>query len=77
LALALALCGLGLRRKRVPVTLRRTLLLAPLALSLLALFGCGGGWRGPSTTPPGSFVVTITGTSGTLTASTAVTVVVQ
>ncbi|MGA7514405.1 MAG: Ig-like domain repeat protein [Candidatus Sulfotelmatobacter sp.] len=76
-ALALALCGFGLRRKRVPVTLRRTLLLAPLALSLLAMFGCGGGWRGPSTTPPGSFVVTITGTSGTLTASTAVTVVVQ
>jgi hypothetical protein len=76
-ALALALCGFGLRHKRVPVTLRRTLLLAPLALSLLALFGCGGGWRGPSTTPPGSFVVTITGTSGTLTASTTVTVVVQ
>jgi hypothetical protein len=76
-ALALALCGFGLRRKRVPVTLRRTLLLAPLALSLLALFGCGGGWLGPSTTTPGSFVVTITGTSGTLTASTTVTVVVQ
>jgi hypothetical protein len=76
-ALALALCGFGLRRKRVPVRLRRTLLLAPLALSLLALFGCGGGWRGPSTTTPGSFVVTITGTSGTLTASTTVTVVVQ
>ncbi|MGB8918176.1 MAG: Ig-like domain repeat protein [Candidatus Sulfotelmatobacter sp.] len=76
-ALALALCGFGLRHKRVPVTLRRTLLLAPLALSLLALFGCGGGWRGPSTTTPGSFVVTITGTSGTLTASTTVTVVVQ
>jgi hypothetical protein len=76
-ALALALCGLGLRRKRLPITLRRTLLLAPLALSLLALFGCGGGWLGPSTTPPGSFVVTITGTSGTLTASTTVTVVVQ
>jgi hypothetical protein len=77
LALALALCGLGLRRKRLPITLRRTLLLAPLALSLLALFGCGGGWLGPSTTPPGSFVVIITGTSGTLTASTTVTVVVQ
>jgi len=76
-ALALALCGVGLGRKRVPVTLRRTLLLAPLALALLALFGCGGGWRGPITTPPGSFVVTITGTSGTLTASTTVTVVVQ
>jgi hypothetical protein len=76
-ALALALCGFGLRRKRVPVRLRRTLLLAPLALSLLALFGCGGGWRGPSTTTPGSFVVTITGTSGTLTASTTVTVVVR
>ena len=74
---AFALCGFGLRRKRVTITLRRTLLLAPLALSLLALFGCGGGWRGPSTTPPGSFVVTITGTSGTLTASTTVTVVVQ
>jgi len=76
-ALALALCGFGSRRRRVPARLRRTLLLAPLALSLLAVFGCGGGWRGPSTTPPGSFVVTITGTSGTLTASTTVTVVVQ
>jgi hypothetical protein len=76
-ALAILLCSIGLRGKRFSARARRALVLAPLAVSLFALFGCGGGWRGPSTTPPGSFVVTITGTSGTLTASTTVTVVVQ
>jgi sugar lactone lactonase YvrE len=76
-ALAILLCSIGLRGKRFSARARRALVLAPLAVSLFALFGCGGGWLGPSTTPPGDFVVTITGTSGTLTASTTVTVVVQ
>jgi uncharacterized membrane protein len=41
------------------------------------LVGCGGGFVGPPTTQPGSYVVTITGTSGPTQASTTVTVVVQ
>ena len=41
------------------------------------LAGCGGGFLGPPTLQPGSYVVTVTGTSGSTQASTTVTVVVQ
>jgi hypothetical protein len=54
--------------------------LLAFAMILCALgtsIGCGGGFLGPPTTHPGGYVVTITGTSGALTASTTVTVVVR
>jgi 2-polyprenyl-3-methyl-5-hydroxy-6-metoxy-1,4-benzoquinol methylase len=41
------------------------------------MIGCGGGFLSPPTTQPGNFVVTITGSSGSLHVSTTVTVVVQ
>ena len=72
-----ALCGVGLRRKKFSASSRRILGFLILAGATFALLGCGGGWMGPATTPPGSFVVTITGTSGVLEASTTVTVVVR
>jgi hypothetical protein len=75
--LMLGLCGAGFRGKRFSTKGRRALAFAVLAVSTLTLIGCGGGWPGPPTTQPGSFVVTITGTSGALQASTTVTVVVQ
>ena len=52
---------------------------AGLLLALLGstLMGCNGGFLRPPSTPPGSFPVLITGTSGTTVQSTTVTVVVQ
>jgi sugar lactone lactonase YvrE len=55
---------------------RRMAVMAAL-VATVALAGCGGGFVGPATTPPNTYVVTIMGTSGSLHASTTVTVVVQ
>jgi sugar lactone lactonase YvrE len=55
----------------------RWLLLALIALSLLpmmALAGCGGGYFGP---PPQTYTITVTGSSGSLTTSTTVSLTVQ
>ncbi|HEY3835187.1 MAG TPA: Ig-like domain repeat protein [Bryobacteraceae bacterium] len=59
------------------ISARRMMARLVLAGALGTLIGCGGGFIGPPTTQPGSFVVTITGTSGSLSVSTTVTVVVQ
>jgi Bacterial Ig-like domain (group 3) len=75
--LALGLCGAGFRRKNLSIGAGRILALVILAGASWTLIACGGGFMGPSTTPPGSYTVTITGTSGSLSASTTVTVVVQ
>jgi large repetitive protein len=76
-ALTIGLCGLRSRRKRAPRMLKRALASGILACAVSTLIGCGGGFLGPSTTQPGSYVVTITGTSGSTHASAMVTVVVQ
>jgi sugar lactone lactonase YvrE len=77
LALVMGLCAGGFRGKRLASRGMRLLALAIILVSVGSTIGCGGGFLGPPTTHPGSYVVTITGTSGALTASTTVTVVVQ
>jgi hypothetical protein len=64
----------GIRRKRL---LRLFLAAAALALAMLLLPSCGGGLPGRSITPPGSYIITVTGTSGALQESTTVTLEVQ
>jgi hypothetical protein len=76
-ALTIGLCGAACGRKRGSRILKRTVAFAVLACLATMLVGCGGGFVGPPTTQPGSYVVTITGTSGPTQASTTVTVVVQ
>jgi hypothetical protein len=80
LALAAALSLLGLARKRN----RRAwavLTLAALAVCLWASCGGGGGGSvatpGSSGTAPGTYGVTVTGTAGSLTQSTSLTLKVQ
>jgi hypothetical protein len=78
LAVAASMFGAGWR-KRGAVGLRgkKLLALGIVAAAFFPVFGCGGGFAAAPTTQPGSYVVTITGTSGTLQASTTVTVVVR
>jgi hypothetical protein len=76
-ALTIAMCGVGLARRGFSARGKRILAGLVLAGAIWSVLGCGGGFLGPPTTQPGSFVVTITGTSGALSASTTVTVVVQ
>jgi hypothetical protein len=85
-ATAMALCGLGGKPKWRCLRIRRGLALTALALAAFPLVGClGGGFlsnpsspTGPSSTStiPKSYIVTITGTSGSLQASAFVTVAV-
>ena len=68
---------LFIRRKHLRKSLRlaATFMLVTLLGSTLA--GCAGGFLRPPSTPPGAFMVTITGTSGTTVNSTTVAVVVR
>jgi hypothetical protein len=81
LMLAIGLCGMGFNRKQYlrkfkRTKCRRALLFPMLACMAYALIGCGSGSLVTKTIPPGSFVVTITGTSGSTHASTTATIVV-
>jgi hypothetical protein len=76
-AFAIGLCGVGFRRKRFSRKCKQVLAFAVLAGAAITLTACGGGFAGPPTTQPGSYAVTITGTSGSTQASTTVTVVVR
>jgi len=73
---ALASCALALvsYRKRLGATLASILLVGCLAGGVLALSGCNGGFAGKPAPEPHTFVVTITGTSGSLHPSTTITV---
>jgi hypothetical protein len=81
------LCGgftLLFCRKRHVLALRSLsmiLILAGLGLGSLSLVGCGGGFALPRSTSSGStpksYIVTVTGTSGTDTHSTIVTLTVN
>jgi hypothetical protein len=66
-----------LGRKRIPRTLVLGLALAVLGVSTLVVTGCGGGFANTPSTPAGNYTVTVTGTSGSFSASTTVTLVVQ
>lgn len=75
----LGLCGVViLPLKRLSrETAFRTVIVGVLAITTMMAIGCGGGFNGGSKVQPGSYVVTITGTSGSLHASTNVTVVIK
>jgi sugar lactone lactonase YvrE len=77
LIFVLGLCGMGFGGKLFSRKSKRGLVLLVLAFAASSSIACGGGFIGPSNTQPGSYVVTITGTSGTAHVSTTVTVVVQ
>jgi len=72
-----ACCISGVRRKRWPTQFRLIAFFAILVFAGMTTVGCSGGFLSPQTTHPGQYVVTITGTSGSVRASTTVTVVVQ
>jgi hypothetical protein len=68
--------GIVLGPKRIPRTLVLAVALAVLGSTTAFVTGCGGGFASPLT-PVGNYTVTVTGTSGSLQASTTVTLAVQ
>jgi hypothetical protein len=75
-SIALFLFGCGARRRR-----QRTMMLTfAAAILIVAIAGCGGGGGGntaPTGTPPGTYSITITGTSGSIVHSTSVSLTVN
>jgi|HubBroStandDraft_1064217.scaffolds.fasta_scaffold00016_82 sugar lactone lactonase YvrE len=76
-SLGFVLFGAVLARKRIPRTLILVFMLASLGSTTVLLTGCGGGFASTPSTPAGNYIVTVTGTSGALQASTTVTLAVQ
>jgi hypothetical protein len=70
------------RRRRVPYYVRASVLLFA-CMALIALSGCGGGGASPPSppqtlkTPPGTYTLTVSATTGTATASQPLTLTVQ
>jgi len=75
-SLGFILFGAVLGRKRMPRGLVLVLALASLGIGTSLLTGCGGGFANTASTA-GNYTVTVTGTSGSLQASTTVTLVVE
>jgi hypothetical protein len=71
------LCGAVLLRRGLPRRTRVAFACTGLVAAALVVAGCDGGFSSPPITPTGTYVVTITGTSGLLHASTTVTIHVQ
>jgi sugar lactone lactonase YvrE len=76
-SLGFVLFGAVLGRKRIPRMLMLVFMLANLGVTTSLLTGCGGGFASTPSTPPGNYIITVTGTSGAFQASTTVTLVVQ
>jgi len=77
LSLGFVLLGVVLGRKRVPRKLALVLLLGGLGITTSLLTSCNGGFANVPHTQAGTYVVTVTGTSGAIQASTMVTLVVE
>jgi hypothetical protein len=73
ISLAVGLCVMASQRKHLARSVPILLLIATLAGGTLLLTGCNGGFAGSSQ----SFVITVTGTSGSQHASTTVTLIVK
>jgi Bacterial Ig-like domain (group 3)/FG-GAP-like repeat len=71
------LCGVVLMRRDLPRKLRVAFACTGLTAAALVIAGCNGGFSSPPITPTGTYVVTITGTSGLLHSSATVTIHVQ
>jgi hypothetical protein len=71
------LCGVVLLRRELPRKMRVAFACTGLLAAALVIAGCNGGFSSPPITPDGTYVVTITGTSGLLHSSTTVTIHVQ
>ena len=74
--IALGLCFVVIRRKHLKRSGYALVLLLMLAASLLSTTACNGGFQG-KVQPSQTYVITITGTSGSLHPSTTVTLIVQ
>jgi hypothetical protein len=70
-------CFMVLAGRRLPQRTRLALACTGLAAAALVISGCNGGFSSPPITPLGTYIVTITGTSGLLHSSTTVTIQVQ
>jgi len=77
LSLGFMLFGAVLARKRIPRGLVLVLAIAGLAVTASLLSSCDGGFQNVPQTTAGTYVVTVTGTSGTIQSSAAVTLVVK
>jgi hypothetical protein len=77
LSLAFVLFGTVLVRKRIPRGLVLVLALAGLGITTSLLTSCNGGFQNVPHTQAGTYVVTITGTSGALQSSATITLVVE
>jgi hypothetical protein len=77
LSLAFVLFGTVLARKRIPRGLVLVLALAGLGITTSLLTSCNGGFQNVPHTQAGTYVVTITGTSGALQSSATITLVVE
>jgi len=71
------LCGMSFSRKRLVKKLKPALMFTMMALMAFAMTACGSESLYTTITPPGNFVVIITGTSGSTHASATVTLVVK
>jgi len=55
----------------------QVILFAAVSGSIVLLSACSGGFAGGAVTPKGAYVITVTGTSGSLQASATVNLVVE
>jgi Bacterial Ig-like domain (group 3)/FG-GAP-like repeat len=76
-SVAFALCGAAFMLTRMPRKLRLAGALAGFAGVAMLISGCSGGFAGGPSTALGSYVLTVTGTSGSHHPSTTVTIVVK
>jgi Bacterial Ig-like domain (group 3)/FG-GAP-like repeat len=79
-ALASGVCflwGVLVLRRGIPRKMLVAFACTGLAAAALLVAGCNGGFSSPPFTPNGSYVITITGTSGPSRSSTTVTVIVK
>jgi sugar lactone lactonase YvrE len=77
LSLAFVLFGTVLARKRIPRGLVLVIALAGLGITTSLLTSCNGGFQVVPHTQAGTYVVTITGTSGAIQSSATITLVVE